>query len=512
MTGTEIQDAAQGFGVRIEVDGPMLERYIVSAAPVVIIQGPNGSGKSRASIYKLLLNALRQKPVPGEKVARRRTYIVRNTFDELQRTVMQDWLEIFPEDRWGKLRGQKPATHMIRQGNLEWEVTFLALDGEEDAKKLLSAQLSDVWFNELREIPRKLFTDAVGRTDRYPNAVGDCYRPQGIGDTNPAPEDHWISVMSGQCPPPEGLDEEGRRMLERPEPWEFLVQPPAMFEERDERGKVVGYRLNPERENARHTGARYYNNLTIGVSRAAIAEKVLNRPGLYLPGKPVWPEFQQELHVASRKLAPIDGHPIMVGLDFGRTPAAAIGQCVHGRWRILREMVAENTGAKEFARALKRVLATEYPERDVSLWGDPAGEDMGQSDDSTPFLMFAAEKLRVLPAPTNDFAKRRDAVRELFLGMIDGAPRIEISPTCVVLKGACAGGYGYKRLRIGGGADQYAVMPDKNRYSHVADALQYLAMGGGEGAALLGRVKPGAGRMTGQARPVTGARVRGVRR
>lgn len=511
-SGAEIVAAATGMGVRIDVDGAGLERLLVSAAPVVVAQGPNGSGKSRACCYKLLLNALRQKPLPGEKVARRRTYIVRNTFGELELTTMRDWLELFPENRWGKLKGQKPATQFIRTDVLDWEVTFIALDDEEDAKKLLSSQLSDVWFNELREIPRVLFTDAAGRTDRYPNATGGCYRPQAIGDTNPASEDHWISVMSGQTPVPEGLDEEARRMLTKPDEWEFIIQPPAMFEERDERGKVVGYRLNPDRENAKFTGERYYRNLTIGTSRQSIAQKVLNRPGMYFDGKAVWPEFHPEIHVAAAPLLPIRGHPIMVGLDFGRTPAAAIGQCVFGRWRILAELVSDNMGAKEFARHLKRLLATKFPGYTLSLWGDPRGEDKGQSDDNSPFLMFAAEGMRVLPAPTNDPTLRTNAVRELFLSLVDGVPRIEISPACVVLKTACAGGYGYKKLRVRGGADKYSDTPDKGRYSHIADGLQYLVMGGGEGAALLGRIEPGAGRMTGQARVVQGARKRGLRR
>lgn len=513
MTATvaETISAASGLGVRIEVDGPVLQRYLVSAAPVVIIQGPVGSGKTGASIRKLLVNALRQRPVPGEKVARRRTYVVRNTFDELERTVIKDWLEQFPEDRWGKLRGQKPATQFIRTDSLEWEVTFLALDDIADVKKLLSAQVSDFWINEGKEVPRDIIVEAKSRVDRYPNAVGDCYRPQIIVDTNAAPEDHWLSIMSGQRPMPEGIDDETRRMLTRPDDWEILIQPPAMFEVRDERGRVVDYRINPDRENARHAGERYYRNQISGASHRAIAVKVLNRPDVVIDGKPVWPEFSEDEHVARQNLVALPGHPIMVGIDFGRTPAAVMGQLVAGRWRILRELVSDNMGAKEFARLLKGVLAEHFPNNAYSLWGDPAGEDLSQADDNSPFLMFRAAQLPVLPAPSNDPTIRQNAVRELFLQRIDHGPRIEISPRCVVLKGACAGGYSFRRIRARG-ADRYADAPLKNRYSHIADALQYLVLGGGEGAALLGRVKPGAGRMTGTARVVQGARKRGIRR
>ena len=89
----------------------------------------------------------------------------RNTFAELELTVMKDWAEIFPEDRWGELKGQKPATQFIRTDTLEWEATFLALDREEDAKKLLSSQVSDMWINEGREVPRLIITEAISRIE-----------------------------------------------------------------------------------------------------------------------------------------------------------------------------------------------------------------------------------------------------------------------------------------------------------------------------------------------------------
>jgi hypothetical protein len=42
-----------------------------------------------------------------------------------------------------------------------------------------------------------------------------------------------------------------------------------------------------------------------------------------------------------------------------------------------------------------------------------------------------------------------------------------------------AGGYALKRVQVGGAA-KYRDMPDKNDYSHVAESLQYLLVGGGE--------------------------------
>ena len=48
------------------------------------------------------------------------------------------------------------------------------------------------------------------------------------------------------------------------------------------------------------------------------------------------------------------------------------------------------------------------------------------------------------------------------------------------------GGYCYRRMRVTGD-ERYTDKPDKNRYSHVHDGLQYLLSGAGEGRKLLGR-------------------------
>jgi hypothetical protein len=60
---------------------------------------------------------------------------------------------------------------------------------------------------------------------------------------------------------------------------------------------------------------------------------------------------------------------------------------------------------------------------------------------------------------------------------------------------AMAGGYEFPRRRVAGAGTTYGDTPLKNRHSHIADALQYLLMGGGEGGAIVSRIKPGAGRV-----------------
>ena len=466
-----------------EPDGEVLKKFLLSESRLCSIQGPWGSGKSTACGYKLLMNALRQ-PRGDDGIRRRRTYVGRNTFDELKRTTVKTWLQIFPENKFGRFAWSKPFEHRIRMGDLDWEVVFLALDDDQDRRKLLSAEISDFWGNEARELPRGIIDDIDGRINRYPPiSMGGCFQPQIILDTNAPSEEHWMAVMSGQSVMPEGMDESTRRSLTRPETWEFFMQPPGMLEVKDERGTVIGYEPNPIAENKKWLAKGYYDTLIAGKPLQWIRVNVLNKPGQLSSGKPVWPEYREEIHAARTPLFPVPGYPLLVWMDFGRSPAAIIGQTVFGRWLILDELTAENMGTRQFARLLKTVIATTYPETKFSLYGDPAGEHLAEADDISPFLMMRAEGLRILPAPSNDIPVRLNAVREAFSQLVDGKPRVLISPKCHMLRAALNGGYKYRRLQTSG--ERYSDTPEKDRFSHVCDALQYMMIGAGEGRTLL---------------------------
>jgi hypothetical protein len=56
---------------------------------------------------------------------------------------------------------------------------------------------------------------------------------------------------------------------------------------------------------------------------------------------------------------------------------------------------------------------------------------------------------------------------------------LTISRSCKNLVKACAGGYHFKRVRVGG-KDMFRDKPNKNLLSNVGDAYGYLMLGGGE--------------------------------
>ena len=121
---------------------------------------------------------------------------------------------------------------------------------------------------------------------------------------------------------------------------------------------------------------------------------------------------------------------------------------------------------------------------------DFADDIRAQTDETTPFQILRAKGIPAHPAATNDFIKRREAVAGPLTRLVDGAPGLLVHPNCRVLRKAMAGGYSYKRVQAGGAA-KFRDVPDKNGFSHVAESLQYLLVGGGEARLLVKRPHSG---------------------
>ena len=485
-------------------DGAVLKEFIRCDKHVQLIMGPWGSGKTAACcVGKIWKSAVSQEPdINGKR--RTRWFVVRNTYTDLRNTTLNTWKDWFPESMYGEMTMQRPFRHHIQIGDVDCEVLFLALDDDEDRKKLLSLECTGVYFNEFREIQRGIIDDATGRTGRFPSQKD---RPAHltafqwptwhgvVGDTNAPSEDHWFPIMAGDVPMPDHFTEEDVIHHEKPDTWAFFFQPPAMKRVFDAQGQQTGYEPNPAAENTKHHTGGYYENMIKGKKPSWIAINILNEYGKLVEGKPVFETFREDLHVAKEPLKVIGGAVLYVGIDFGRTPAAVVGQNVGGQYRILAELQAYNMGADRFAPILKRELATKFKGCSYALFGDPAGDDEGQASDDTPFSVFRANGLRVLKAYHNNKLNIRLESVEKVLGKnndYNTGPALLIDPACKTLVTAMNGGYQYKRVKVSGGA-RYSEVPDKNQYSHIADAFQYLLLGCGEGRALLSNMSGGSG-------------------
>ena len=464
-------------------DGITLKNFLKSDSFFRGVRGPVGSGKSVACCIEVFRRALEQKQ-NHEGKRKSRWAVIRNTNPQLKTPTIKTWLDWFPEHEWGAFRWSIPYTHYIQMGEIDLEVIFLALDRPEDVKKLLSLELTGVWVNEARELPKSIIDACTMRVGRFPSMrEGGATWYGVIADSNAPEEDHWWAIMAGDVPTPDHLTRDEALMLVKPDSWTFFTQPSAMTEKKEKDGSLLGYDPNISCENKKNLTENYYNNIIKGKTKGWIDVYVMNKLGTIEEGKPVYPNWNQEIHL-SKEPIPIAPLPVFIGIDFGLTPAAVFGQKMpNGRWLILQELVCFDMGISRFSNLLKHEIAKNYKGYDVDIYGDPSGDFRAQTDETTPFQILRQNGLRGKPAPSNDIALRIESVETALGRLIDKKAGFLLDNRCINLKKGFNGGYYYRRLQTSG--SRYDEKPYKNRYSHIHDALQYMMMGAGEGKQLI---------------------------
>ena len=467
-------------------DGNVIKQFMKDDSFFRGLRGPVGSGKSVSCCIEILRRALEQKP-GADGISRSRWAVIRNTNPQLKTTTIKTWIDWFPEQEWGKFQWSVPYTHVIKKGKMELEVIFLALDRPEDVKKLLSLELTGVWINEARDIPKSIVDACTMRVGRYPSMRDGGPSWYGvIADTNPPDTDHWWAILAGETVIPDYITKQEAKMLVKPDNWLFFNQPPAMEEVFTKEGELEGYNDTDKRENGKNLTENYYKNIIRGKTKSWIDVYVLNKLGQIEDGKPVYEMFRRDVHVAKSDIAVMKEAPIHMGIDFGLTPACVFGQRVRGRWLIIDELVAEDMGILRFSDLMKQKMA-EYLPRNFTIFGDPAGDHRAQTDESTPFQILRGRGISARPTHSNDVTLRLESVNVTLQRMIDGDSGILIDPKCINLIKGFDGGYHYRRMQVSG--ERYEEKPSKNRFSHVHDALQYMLLGAGEGRALTSGAK-----------------------
>ena len=463
-------------------NGDVLKEFMKSDDFFRGLRGPVGSGKSVACCVEIFRRAL-AKGKAKDGFRKSRWAVIRNTNPQLRTTTIKTWLDWFPENDFGHFAWSVPYTHRIRKGEIDLEVIFLALDRPEDVKKLLSLELTGVWINEARELPKSIIDACTMRVGRFPSMRDGGATWYGvICDTNAPEEDHWWAVMAGDVPVPDHISRDEALMLVKPDNWSFFTQPSGMIEKVNNK-KLEGYESNSLAENKNNLTENYYNNIIKGKTKSWIDVYVMNKLGSLEEGKPVYAGFKEELHI-SRETIPIAEVPVFVGIDFGLTPAAVFGQRLPmGKWLIVHELVCFDMGITRFSELLRAEIAKKFKGLEMDIWGDPSGDFRAQTDERTPFQVMRQNGIVAKPAPSNDVSLRIESVETAVNRLIDGEVGFLVDKSCINLKKGFNGGYHYRRIQVTG--DRYDDRPYKNRYSHVHDALQYLMMGAGEGKSLI---------------------------
>lgn len=439
------------------------------------IMGPLGSGKTTACAAELFFKACTI-PVNKDNIRCSRFLIVRNTYNDLENTVIKSWLGLYNNDI-GKFYSSPPPRHLINMplddGTiLNMEVIFLALDRADHVRKLRGLEATAIWLNEVKELPKAILDMSDLRIGRFPsrNSLQD---PNDdiwcgiIGDTNPPDEDHWYYELA-----------ENNSQLDD---YLFLRQPAAVKRVKEK------WQVNKDAENIHNLPKNYYQRGLSGKNDAWININLANSYGSVFDGRPVYHEFNDQIHV----LNTIDFNPsraLQLGIDFGLTPACVIIQhyqndCVN----VIDEITADNMGILQFSDIIKAHLARYYPNAHVdNMFCDPAGIQRAQTDGISPIQILRCQGWNAKPAQSNNFTIRREAVSAALSHLIDGQPQLRFAKKCHKLRKGMAGGYRLARvLTMQKGEFSYSDKPEKTQESHICEALQYAMLGLGFGQKLI---------------------------
>lgn len=425
-----------------------LTDFLTCESFISLVSGPVGSGKSSASMIKIAYHAKKMR-AGKDGVRRSRAVVVRNTNQMLTDATIPTFMTWFPEGVAGDY-ARTDKRFFLKFDDVVCEVLFRGLDDANDVRRLLSLECSFGILDEYREIHPDIFNALQGRVGRYPSvANGGCVTDEGRpnhhiwGATNaPDADTFWENFMT-----------------EPPGTASIFMQPSA---------------LSPEADWTENLIEGYYQTLAEGKSEDWIDVYIHNKFGRSLSGTPVYQRtFVQDFHVAKDDLRPIPSanHPITIGLDFGRTPAAVFMQRdPRGRVLVLSEVTSENMGIETFINTkLNPHIAQHYQGFAFVCAPDPAGFMKQQLNEMTLVDALKNAGFKCVKPPTNDPDKRIQAVERLLNLQIEGKAMFLIDPRCSTLLKGFRSGYRYKVKKNGEMEDK----PDKNEFSHIHDALQY---------------------------------------
>lgn len=481
---------------------PTAQRFHASNKVVRGFMGPVGNGKSVACIMEILRLAHAQEPnVDG--IRKTRWIAIRNTVPELRTTTLNTWKQWVPEVICPITMHPVIIAKMdqpLQDGTrIQMEVIFLAIDHPDTTRKLLGAEVSGIWINEAKELAYSVVTRSRERIGRYParvdgynvtDAESACTRKCVLMDTNPPNDDHWWYQLAevGHLKRTK-QNEIDNANVEVAELFDFFRGPTPLLKQKD--GSFI---TNPKAENINNLpgGHQYYLDMIAGNTEDHINVMVLGNYGSIVDGRAVYPQYNDRIHCPEEGVKPIRGLSIGLGWDFGLDSTVVIGQLTStGQMRVFDELCADGMTVRQFARdVVKPHLATYYKDFTIAFSiGDPSGHNTTANSESEAKGAigilnddYEGEALelgfRTEPAPgNNNIVKRLDAVVGFLTKMVDaGEPGYLLDSKCNMLRKGKNGAYKFKKILMRG-EERYHNKPDKNEYSHPADAEQYLALG-----------------------------------
>jgi len=441
-----------------------IKAFMRSEAKMRAVKGPVGSGKTSGCIIELLRQSILMPP-GKDGLRRSKMLVVRNTKQQLKDTTLASALEILPIEICKWRESDNILRFEFNDVRCDW--LFRSLDTPEDVQRVLSLQVTWTWVEEAREIPVPLLSDLEGRTGRYPS--------QGVSDDYPEGFRYRSGIIYSTNPPE--IDSPHYKLLEK------------LPQEEENENSIIDVDvfhqpsgLSAEAENIENLRPGYYDELAKGKTQAWIDVYV---HGLYAQsqsGKPVYYQsFKFARHISPGAL-PIDARlPVVIGMDCARTPAAVFKQMrPDGRIFTLREAYGFDMGAETFIRQkLMPIIRNYFPVNPLIFVGDPSWVRQNETNDNSWYKELKKTFTReeghtVRPGITNDPIARINATDAVLRSYPDGEPLALFDPACKWLLEGLRSKYRYARLK--GAGDKLHDRPEKNNWSHIAEANQYADM------------------------------------
>jgi hypothetical protein len=207
-----------------------------------------------------------------------------------------------------------------------------------------------------------------------------------------------------------------------------------------------------------------------------LARLLEGKPGTIILGGQVAVGFDERRHVSAEHLSIIRGEPIGIGLDFGHTPTAIIGQDQRGTVRIYASLTLEKGGIRQLLQEAVRPWLGKFAPwalRDSSMiigGFDPAGETEDESDiENSPMSIVEKE----LPGDWEPGPIAWETRRNCLLTAIGRYQGLIIDPACENLIRALSGRWYYPTAHQGGVRSDKPKKPN-HPHEDLGDALIYL--------------------------------------
>lgn len=415
---------------------------------IKVVYGPMGSGKSTLALWEWFIMCLKAEgPLYGA--------VVRASYRELidsTKKLTEQWFGPFTtwregdEEFWFDVPNEKGEL-------LRHTLCFRSIQKAAHTQKFQSVEYNFVWMEE----------------------VVPAYNTSGIVGSG-LPEE-IVGIAMGRLRLKTAKDQERILILTANPPFKnhWLYKSFIMTDEQTRKVKNIAVVWQPPGENKANLPNNYYDGLRQFMDDAQMRRFVNGEVVAAFEGKPVFPECKDHYHITDKPVRLNRQVELVLGHDFGLTPATLITQVLPtGQWVWLDELVMFNRSVDDHFEELRTKLNEEpYKGMTFRCWGDPSGVAKSQTDAKSAFEIAASKGFSIKPGKI-DWMSRKEAIKQRLNRTVNGEPALIINRLgCDTAVTGMLGGY---RYHVSPGGEPNS-RPEKNMYSHIMDAAQYIATG-----------------------------------